>query len=214
MLQMDPQQDWRERAVKYYDECSKAKPKLITLYDIEEGSLVPKFKDFQLFAICFPKRAPAKTRNVDHSASFLIIVSLNTNLKDPTIDHQITLNAFRANILDFPNLDPRGKFSILTPGDVVSLKVMVKKFNGKNQLTASKAAPFAVIKQVPGVPHSSPVCQILLDLVQSEYRGDQSVVMSTPFRRALKIMELQDFGNYFDFTGVVRSHYLCVDSFC
>jgi hypothetical protein len=81
---------------------------------------------------------------------------------------------------------------------------MVKKFNGKTQLTASKAAPIAVIKEAPNCPQTLPICQFLLDLVKSEYRGDQSsIVASQPSRRALKISELQEFGNYFDFTGVV-----------
>jgi hypothetical protein len=197
MLRMDdPQEDWKANRDKYNDECSKIKPKLITLHDIEEGSQIPKFKDFQLFAICFPKRAPTKTRNVDYSASFLLI--------DPTIDHEIPLNAFRKNINDFPVLDPRGiKGSLILKGDVVSLKVMAKMFNGKIQLTASKTAPFVVVKEVPGCPQISPVCQILLELVQSEYRGENATVVARTTRRQLKISELQDFGDYFDFTGVV-----------
>jgi hypothetical protein len=106
MLHTDMQENWRERAVRYYDECSKINPKLHTLYDVEhESPEIPKFKDFQLFAICFPNRPPKKTRKVDYSASFFII--------DPTINYQITLNAFRANILDFPDLDARGAFTYI-----------------------------------------------------------------------------------------------------
>jgi hypothetical protein len=40
-------------------------------------------------------------------------------------------------------------------------------------------------------------------LVQSEYRGENAAVVSRTTRRQLKISELQEFGNFFDFTGVV-----------
>lgn len=96
---------WQERALAYYGECEKVK--IPTLFDVENGSAAtaPKFKDLDMHAIAFLKRAPKKTRGVDYSASYLLI--------DPSIEHQITMNVFRPNLKDFPTLDERGVYIYL-----------------------------------------------------------------------------------------------------
>lgn len=88
---------WGARALKYYEIC-KGKG-LPALYDFDQLD-VSKRPEFPILSICFPKRLPTKTRGIDYSASYLLC--------DPSIQHNITLNVFRAKLTDFPNIDPSG----------------------------------------------------------------------------------------------------------
>lgn len=85
---------------------------------------------------------------------------------------------------------------------------MVKKFDNRAQLTASKAAPIKVIqaKDVTTALRHSAILQLLHEQLKDESSKDDTVIMSTaPARKALKISELGEHGTFLDFFGMVSA---------